>query len=443
MAILFVDDDPTIRQVAAFNLQKAGHEVDVVATGQEALRRFEPSRHELVITDLNMPGVDGLQVVEAVSARAPGVPVIVITAYGSVDRAVAAMKAGAWSFIEKPFSRARLELTVSRALETSRLRRDNQRLRSVERPMVAASPAMVQVLQMCDRVALASAPVLIVGESGTGKELVARRIHGRSARGEAPFVAVNCAAIPAPLLEAELFGHSKGAFTGADRARQGRFRAAAGGTLFLDEIGEMPLEVQAKLLRVLQEHQVDVVGSDVPVDVDVRVVAATHRPLDQLVAERAFREDLLYRLDVLRVDVPPLRDRPEDIEPLVLAFLEEISARTLVFAPEALNALRARAWRGNVRELRNLCERVAILAPGPVIEVEDLAPERLTAASSTTWLQALPEGISLVDIEVQVIEHFLLRNRWNVSKTARQLGVPRHILAYRIEKHGLDEAGSG
>jgi DNA-binding NtrC family response regulator len=442
MALLFVDDDPTIRQVASFNLQKAGHDVDVSATGQEALRRFDPARHDLVITDLNMPGVDGLQVVAAVSARAPWVPVIVITAYGSVDKAVAAMKAGAWSFLEKPFSRARLDLTVSRALETSRLRRDNQMLRSVERPMVAASPEMVKVLQMCDRVAMAEAPVLVVGESGTGKELVARRIHGRSARGEGPFVAVNCAAIPAPLLEAELFGHSEGAFTGAARARQGRFRAAAGGTLFLDEIGEMPLEVQAKLLRVLQERQVDVVGSDQPVDVDVRVVAATNRDLHRMVAERSFREDLLYRLDVLRVDVPPLRQRLEDIEPLVTSFLDEISPRTLVFSAEAMDALRQRAWRGNVRELRNLCERVAILAPGPVIEASDLAPERLRAASSASWLDALPEGISLVDIEAQVIQHFLHRNRWNVSKTARQLGVPRHILAYRIEKYGLDEPGS-
>ncbi len=438
MATLFVDDDPTIRRVAGFNLQQAGFAVDVAEDGARALEVFDPEVHDLVVTDLSMPGVDGLQVVAEIGRRAPSVPVIVITAYGSVDKAVDAMQAGAWSFVEKPFSRARLELVVRRALETSRLRRDNRRLRSVERPIVAVSDRMLRTLALCDRVAQAEASVLIVGESGTGKELVARRIHARSPRGEGPFVTVNCAAIPATLLEAELFGHSKGAFTGAARARPGRFRAAAGGTLFLDEVGEIPLEVQAKLLRVLQEHQVDVVGSDLPIDVDVRVIAATHRDLDRLVAERAFREDLLYRLDVLRVELAPLRERPADVEALAVAFLEELSPRPLELSPAALQALTARSWRGNVRELRNLCERLAVLAPGPLIEASDLRPERPPPGGSASWVAGLPEGISLVDIEAQVIQHFLQRNSWNVSSTARQLGVPRHILAYRIEKHGLD-----
>ena len=438
MATLFVDDDPTIRRVAGFNLQQAGFAVDVAEDGARALEVFDPEVHDLVVTDLSMPGVDGLQVVAEIGRRAPSVPVIVITAYGSVDKAVDAMQAGAWSFVEKPFSRARLELVVRRALETSRLRRDNRRLRSVERPIVAVSDRMLRTLALCDRVAQAEASVLIVGESGTGKELVARRIHARSPRGEGPFVTVNCAAIPATLLEAELFGHSKGAFTGAARARPGRFRAAAGGTLFLDEVGEIPLEVQAKLLRVLQEHQVDVVGSDLPIDVDVRVIAATHRDLDRLVAERAFREDLLYRLDVLRDELAPLRERPADVEALAVAFLEELSPRPLELSPAALQALTARSWRGNVRELRNLCERLAVLAPGPLIEASDLRPERPPPGGSASWVAGLPEGISLVDIEAQVIQHFLQRNSWNVSSTARQLGVPRHILAYRIEKHGLD-----
>jgi two-component system NtrC family response regulator len=437
VSILLVDDDPTIREVGAYNLRKAGFKVHVAENGADALARFDAALHHLVITDLSMPEVDGMALMVALHKRAPGLPVVMVTAHGSVDRAVAAMQAGAWSFIEKPFSRDQLTLVAARALETARLRADNKRLRSVERPILGDSESMRGTIALVDRVAPSSASVLVIGESGTGKELVARRIHARSARSDRPFVAVNCAAIPGELLEAELFGHAKGAFTGAIQARAGRFRAADGGTLFLDELGEMPLAVQGKLLRVLQEGLVDVVGSDEPVRVDVRVVAATNQDLDALVQAKAFRSDLLFRLDVVRVEVPPLRERSQDIPVLARAFLEELSPRALAFSESALTALQRRSWPGNVRELRNLVERMSILAPGPIIQDADLAFGARPAQSSA-WLDQLPEGISLVDVEAQVIAHTLQKEAWNVSQAARRLGVPRHILAYRIQKYGIE-----
>lgn len=436
MSILLVDDDPTIREVGAYNLRKSGLVVEVAENGADALARFDPARHQLVITDLSMPEVDGMELMVALHKRVPGLPVVMVTAHGSIDRAVAAMQAGAWSFIEKPFARDQLTLVAARALETARLRADNKRLRSVERPILGNSAEMQRTLERVDRVAASSASILVIGESGTGKELVARRIHARSTRSDRPFVAVNCAAIPGELLEAELFGHAKGAFTGAISARAGRFRSANGGTLFLDELGEMPLAVQGKLLRVLQEGQVDVVGSDSPVSVDVRVVAATNQDLDAMVQAKAFRSDLLFRLDVVRVQVPALRERSDDIPLLVESFLEELSPRALVFSDAAMTLLKTRLWPGNVRELRNLVERVSILAPGPIIEPPDLAPGDRPQQSSA-WLDQLPEGISLVDVEAQLIAHVLDRESWNVSQAARRLGVPRHILAYRIQKYGI------
>ncbi len=408
MAILLIDDDDTGRRLSAHNLRRCGHEVNEAADGREGLRVFDPGRHEVVVTDMRMPVLDGMEVLRLVRDRAPDVPVVVITAYGSVDKAVDAMQAGAWSFIEKPFSRDRLELAVQRALEASRLRRDNKQLRSVERPIIARSEAMAELLAVVDRMAASDAPVMIFGESGTGKELMARRVHARGPRASGPFVPVNCAAIPATLLEAELFGHAKGAFTGAQKARLGRFRSAEGGTLFLDEIGEVPPELQAKLLRVLQERSVDVVGADRAVDVNVRIVAATNQDLEQGVADGHFREDLYYRLNVLRVDIPPLRERREDIVPLAEAFLAELAMRELVLDRSARDALRKRTWRGNVREVRNLCERLSVLAPGPEVSAADIPAER-TLSRSRSWLEHLPADITLTELETQAIEHTLDR----------------------------------
>ena len=434
--VLLLDDDETARRVAVHNLRRVGLEVDDAADGAAGLLAFDPARHGVVVTDLKMPEVDGMAVLATVQRQSPDTPVVVVTAFGDVDTAVGAMRAGAWDFVEKPFSRDRLELTVRRALEAGRLRQDLRRLKAQTQPEpVAASPAMRQVLALAERVAGSSASVLISGESGVGKEVVARRIHATSPRAGGPFVAVNCGAIPAELMESELFGHTRGAFSGAVQARQGRFRSADGGTLFLDEVGELPAALQTRLLRVLQEGLVDVVGADQPVRVDVRVLAATNRDVERLVADGTLREDLYYRLNVLRLHVPPLRERPEDIEALVRHFLEG-AARDLALPAAVLRALQARPWRGNVRELRNVCERLALLAPAESVRLEGLPTERIPASDSR-WLDSIPAGLSLVDVERAVIEHTLRRHRGNVSGAARALGVPRHVLAYRIEKFGI------
>jgi len=439
--VLLVEDDPAGRELGEYNLTAGGYSVELAADGAEALSRFDAARHHLVVTDLRMPGASGMQVLEHVRATAPDVPVVVITAHGSVEAAVQAMRAGAHDFIEKPFSRDVLLITVERALAHRRLALENAALRrknaGVEREVVHASAAMEELLGTVDRVAASDATVLVSGESGTGKELIARRLHARSPRCEGPFVAVSCAAIPAELLESELFGHERGAFTGADRARQGRFRRAHGGTLFLDEIGELPAPLQVKLLRVLQEKVVDAVGADSPREVDVRVVAATNRPLEELVAAGQFREDLFYRLNVVQLELPPLRERPEDLEVLARHFVASAAGHRELHLPEAvLQELGRRPWPGNVRELQNACERMVVLCEGDAVRLEDLPPDK-AAPAGDGWPPLPPDGLSLVDLERRVIQRALALNRGNVSRTARYLRIPRHVLAYRLEKYGI------
>ena len=455
--VLLVEDDASGREMGLFNLRKAGYEADGADNGAAALAAFAPGRYDLVLTDIRMPGISGLDVLRAVKEHDPDVPVIVVTAYGNVELAVEAMKAGAADFIGKPFNREHLLLAVRKALEGRRLRRELRSLRirasGVERPIIARSAAMQRVLELVDRVAPSDATVLVTGESGTGKELVARRIHVRSGRAEGPFGVLNCAAVPGELLESELFGHEKGAFTGAHRARQGRFRQADGGTLFLDEVGELPLALQSKLLRVVQEKVVDVVGRDTPVSVDVRVVAATHRDLPTLVREGRFREDLLYRLTVVELRVPPLRERPEDIAPLVRHFVARAGGDRELVVPGALLAeLERRPWPGNVRELENACERLSVLCAGDVLDAADLppgpggaatgrgAPTAGAALSLDEWPPLPKGGLSLVDLEKRVIERVLAREDGNVSAAARYLRVPRHILTYRLQKYGIRRA---
>ncbi|WAS90345.1 sigma-54-dependent transcriptional regulator [Nannocystis punicea] len=443
--LLFIEDDDSGRELGLFNLRKAGYAVDGARDGAEGLRRFDPERHAVVITDVKMPNVGGLEVLREIRGRSPETPVLVITAYGDVDLAVAAMKAGAFDFIGKPFHREHLLLTVAKALERGRMRAEllslQRQVAGVERPIVGRSSAMARALDLADRVARAAAPVLVTGESGTGKELIARRIHARSPRHAGPFVAVNCAAIPAELLESELFGHVRGAFSGALRDRPGRFRQADGGTLFLDEVAELPAPLQAKLLRALQERVVDVVGSDVPVPVDVRVIAATNRDPGDL------RGDLLYRLRVVEIELPPLRERVEDIPPLVRHFVARFAGGRDVEIPEDVLAdMSSRAWPGNVRELENACERAVILCAGEVLRVEDLPPRTAVApavaAGGDEWLPALPEdGLSLVDLEKRVIERVLALKRGNITQAAAYLRVPRHVLSYRMEKYGLRRGG--
>jgi two-component system NtrC family response regulator len=438
--ILFIDDDRAGREVALFNLRKAGYEVVAASDGQEGLAAFSPERFDLVVTDVKMPGISGIDVLRRVRSQAPDVPVLVITAFGNVETAVEAMKEGAYDFIGKPFHRDQLLLSVGKAFERRRLAAEVHDLRirasGVEREIVGASPAMKQVLSIADRVAGSDATILITGESGTGKEVVARRIHVRSRRAEGPFVTVNCAAIPGELMESELFGHARGAFTGAVRDRAGRFRQAAGGTIFLDEVGEIPLQLQAKLLRVLQERSVDVVGGDHPIPVDVRIAAATNRDLPEKVREGTFREDLFYRLNVVEIRVPPLRERPEDIPPLVEHFMGEASAgRDVAVPPAVMEELKSRPWPGNVRELKNACERMAILCGGNEVSIEDLPPSAPRAGEE--WPPLPPEGLSLVDLEKRVIERALRLKGGNITHAAAYLRVPRHILVYRIEKHGI------
>lgn len=446
MKILLVEDDPAGRELARFNLEKSGYLVDAVADGERALAVFSPNLHALVITDLRMPGIDGMTVLARIRERSPDTPVLVITAYGSVELAVTAMKQGAYDFIGKPFNRDHLLLTVRRALEGSSLRREvrslKRQVRGVERPIIGQSEAMERVKELADRVADSDASVLITGETGTGKELVARRIHARSRRSDAPFVAVNCAAVPPELLESELFGHVKGAFTGAHRAHRGRFRSASGGTLLLDEIGELPLALQGKLLRVLAEHVVDVVGADAPEPVDVRLLASTNKDLTALVRTGEFRQDLLYRLNVVEIHVPSLAERRKDIAPLVRHFVAEFSRNESLEVPDVVIVeLEGRDWPGNVRQLQNACERMVLLSRGETVSVDDLPPRVSTQpVDDEQWPGLPPEGVSLFDVEKRVITRVLELKGGNVSQAAQHLKIPRHILAYRLAKYGIGKS---
>ncbi len=446
--ILFIDDDPAGREVALFNLRKAGCEVTAAEDGAQGLSAFAASPFDLVITDLKMPGVPGMEVLRKIRAGSPDVPVLVITAFGNVETAVEAMKEGAYDFIGKPFHRDQLLLSVEKALERRRLATEVRSLRirasGVERGIVCTSAAMLRLLDTADRVAATDATVLVSGESGTGKEGIARRIHVRSPRADGPFVAVNCAAIPAELLESELFGHARGAFTGALRDRAGRFRKASGGTLFLDEVGEIPIALQGKLLRAIEEKAVDSVGGDAPVPVDVRIVAATNRDLRDRIRDGTFREDLYYRLNVVELVVPPLRERPDDVPPLVEHFVSEFAAgREITVPPGVVSNLSMRPWPGNVRELRNACERMVILCRGNEVSLDDLPPAPRGAGAggaedaSASFPPLPPEGLSLVDLEKRVIEGALRMKGGNITQAATYLRIPRHILVYRIGKYGL------
>lgn len=449
--ILFIEDDPAGRELGLFNLKKAGYLTDEAKDGTEGLGLFSARRYDLVITDLKMPGISGMDVLREIKSQRPRVPVIVVTAYGNVNRAVEAMKLGAQDFIGKPFNRDHLLLVVEKALESCALEQEVQELRikatGIERPIVQASSAMKHLLETADRVAASGATVLITGESGTGKELLARRVHVRSDRAQGPFVALNCAAVPKELLESELFGHTKGSFTGATKERLGRFRQANGGTMFLDEVAEIPIEMQGKLLRVLQERLVDVVGMDTPLPIDSRVIAATNKDLRKRIEDGSFREDLYFRLNVVELHIPPLRERLDDLEPLVEHFVDKHSgSRELVIPEELFDELRGRSWPGNARELENVCERLAILARGDELSIDDLPPsgpddaDAVGSAKRDTpdeWPPLPPEGLSLMELERHVIQRVLELMQWNIAKAARYLDVPRHILTYRMEKFGI------
>jgi two-component system NtrC family response regulator len=453
--ILVIDDDESFRKILEYNLKQAGYEVATAANGSEGLAWIEKDSFGAVLTDIKMPGVDGLAVLREVKKRAPETAVIVITAYGSIEMAVEAMKEGAYDYVTKPLNRDALLLTLEKALRYSRLKEENLRLRrelgetfDAER-LVGASAAFQDLVAKAVRLAQVDAPVLITGETGTGKDLVARSIHYNSSRRDHPFVAVNCAAIPRELLESELFGHVKGAFTGATRDRKGRFHAADRGTLFLDEIGSLELALQAKLLRVLQDQNVCRVGEEKPTRVNVRILAATNADLRAEVERGEFREDLYYRLNVVELRVPPLRERPEDIPPLVDHFIALLApGKKIRVDPEVIKAFQAYRWPGNVRELRNVLERMLIFATGETLGRSSLPPEILggvpsgTARKEDSWIRLPPEGAPLEELEREIILQALERNEWNQARASRFLKIPRHILLYRMEKYGIRAPGT-
>jgi two-component system NtrC family response regulator len=448
--ILIIDDDTSLRRVLEYSLQEAGYAVATASSGDEGLALFDEVSPALVITDMKMPGMDGMQVLKAVKGRSPEVLVIVITAFGTVDIAVEAMKAGAYDYITKPFNRDELRLAVAKALQFSGLAVENKRLkgeladRADFRSLVGSSTAMEKVFGVVRKVADTEASVLISGESGTGKELIARSIHAGSGRSAGPFVAINCAAIPRDLLESELFGHVKGAFTGAIKDKIGRFAQADGGTLFLDEVGELPLELQPKLLRALQERTIEPVGGTKELKLDVRVVAATNLDIEKAMAEGVFREDLYYRLAVIPVLLPPLRQRRDDIPLLLRHFCIKHGAATVTFDKQSMATLIGYAWPGNVRELENTVERLLILRNGDTITLDDL-PDKIrsnsaapgTATHSVSVVNLPEEGYSLEQLEREIVVQALERNGWNQTAAARFLRIPRHTLIYRMEKYEI------
>jgi DNA-binding NtrC family response regulator len=443
--ILIIDDDTSLRRVLEYNLQEEGYVVFAAADGVAGLALFDEQQPELVITDLKMPGMSGFQVLAGVKTRARETPVIVITAFGAVETAVEAMKLGAYDYITKPFNRDELKLVVKKALEMRGLSEENRRLReelterAEFRNIVGISRKMEQVFQIVRKVADTEATVLITGESGTGKELVAGAIHSLSSRRAAPFVAINCAAIPRDLLESELFGHVKGAFTGAIRDKSGKFQLADGGTLFLDEVGELPVELQPKLLRALQERIVEPVGGTAPKKLDVRVVAATNTDMEKALAAGDFREDLYYRLAVIPIHLPPLRERIEDIPLLIRHFSVKHGGQSVTLTTETMEELRRYPWPGNVRELENTVERLLIMRNGDVIEAGEL-PDKIrgkTAMSGGTVINLPPEGYPLEQLEREIVVESLERNDWNQTAAARFLRIPRHTLIYRMEKYHI------
>jgi DNA-binding NtrC family response regulator len=442
--ILVIDDDPSLRRVMEYNLQQEGYDVSVAASGEKGLGMFDQLMPALVITDMKMPGIDGLDVLRHIRQLSPETLVIIITAFGEVDRAVEAMKAGAYDYIQKPFSRDSLKLTVRKALQYSGVIEENRRLKSQLdqkagfRNMVGTSNEMQKVFDVINKVADTDAAVLITGESGTGKELVARAIHALSSRRNAPFVAINCAAIPRELIESELFGYTKGAFTGALKDKAGKFQLAEGGTLFLDEIGELLPELQPKILRALQEKEIDPVGSNKPLKIDVRVLSATNLDIRKAVTAGSFREDLYYRLSVIEIHLPPLRERRDDIALLIRHFCEKHCRAEVQFSRDALEVMRHYPWPGNIRELENTVERILILRHSDSIGVSDLPENMLQRKTGENNMINLPdEGYPLEDLEKKIIIQALEKNSWNQAAAARFLRIPRHVLIYRIEKYGI------
>jgi DNA-binding NtrC family response regulator len=452
--ILVVDDDESLRRVMQMQLEEAGYEVLAASQGQDALAVMEDMTPALVITDLKMPGISGLDLLRRLRGAYPETTVIMVTAFGTVSTAVEAMKAGAYDYITKPVDYEQLMLVVNRAMERGQLMAEVKTLRANLdekygfESIVGRSKALLCVLEMATRVARRDSTVLIAGETGTGKELLARAIHQNSARKDQAFVTINCGAIPKDLLESELFGHTKGSFTGAVAPKRGKVEAADGGTLFLDEVGELPLELQVKLLRLIQNGEIEKVGATGTNNVNVRTIAATNRNLQALIDDGAFREDLYYRLAVVPLTLPPLRERIDDIPELVqhlfLKAKQEQNLPQLRLPSSLLAHFSGYGWPGNVRELENVIERLVVLAVGDEITLADLPDflQRERSHADAIELNLPPGGISLERVERDLIVRALEKFNWNQTQAARYLDISRRTLIYRMEKFGITKEQS-
>jgi DNA-binding NtrC family response regulator len=440
--IVIVDDEARIGKLLADELADAGHRTAHFTSPRAALERIGGGPPDILVTDLRMDEMDGIALLRQVRQAAPGTDVIVMTAYASLETALETMREGAYDYVIKPFKTEQLLTLVERLEERRRLQAENQGLRAylsgrTDPGMVGESRAVKRIKQLIQGLAESDAAVLVRGESGTGKELVARAIHAASRRAQGPFIALNCAAIPETLLESELFGYEKGAFTGAARRRMGHFQLAEGGTIFLDEVGDLPLALQAKLLRVIEDRRVIPLGAERGVEVDVRFVSATHRSLEEAIAHGVFREDLFYRLNVFPIVLPPLRERREDIRDLALHFLRGWGRRDADLGAAALERLVAYHWPGNIRELRNVLERALILRPSGTIGRDDIL---LGDAPSTAPADAsgLPPTLNLDEVEKHVIARALDAARGNKSEAARLLGITRRALYGKLARLGMD-----
>ena len=449
--VLIIDDEPSIRKVLAAHLKAQSYEVQTASDGGEGINRLQTEQFHAVVTDLKMPGIGGLEVLHWVRSHDPGLPVVIITAHGTVDTAVEAIKLGAHDYITKPFDRDELKLILEKAVRTEQMQA--QGLSAIEGrfDIIGRTPKMHHVYGLIERVADSPTTVLITGESGTGKELVARALHSNSSRKDQPFISVNCGAIPDTLFESELFGHEKGAFTGAIGSRPGRFELADGGTLFLDEVGELPLDMQVKLLRVLQERKVDRVGGLKPIEVDVRLVTSTNRDLSKEVDEGSFRQDLFYRLNVIPIHLPPLRERIEDIPLLVKHFLERFNTRLdrniEGLTPGAHELLQLWEWPGNIRELENLMERAVLLCQGNQIEEADLPSTNQGSPQPDVTANIEELGLKeyvrahTAKLERARILEVLKAETHNVTRAAKALGISRKSLQTKMKDYGLRDDG--
>lgn len=445
MRILLADDDSSVRRVLQFKLEKKGFKVDTAADGKQALEILKSNPFDLLLSDIRMPKMDGIELLNEAKSVQPNIKVILITAHATVNQAVQAVKLGAFDYITKPFEDEELFVAIEKALEFEKLESENKKLRGKlkkvesEKKLIGASQPFRQLRSMIHKIADTDATILVTGESGTGKEVVARTIHQESARAEKDFIAVNCAAIPKELIESELFGHVKGAFTGAVRDKKGKFELADEGTLLLDEISELAIDLQAKLLRVLQENVIEPVGAETRRPIDVRLIAASNVDLRARVRAGRFREDLYYRLNVVPLQVPSLRERRDDIPLLAREFVRKHSEQDeIVLEPKLLDKLMEHDWPGNVRELENLIARMVILRRGSKLTVKDLPDDFGQFDPHDSRDDGQGNQVTLEEAERNLILEALEKTGWNKTKAAKRLDIPRHVLIYRLKKFGID-----